>query len=90
MKKFTENINEPGDEDSGTRDLDGTWIPETPQAKLRNRLSPFWTLSEVLSDDDMIAKMLSTEKGIEFIKKLAARCNENKSTILDLINQTEI
>ena len=84
MKKFTESM-----EDSGTRDIDGTWIPETPQAKLRNRLSPFWTLSEVLSNDDMLSKMLSTEKGRELIKSLADRCNENKSVILDLIKQTE-
>lgn len=84
MKKFTESM-----EETGTRDLDGTWIPETPQAKLRNKLSPFWTLSEALSDDDMLSKMLSTEKGRELIKNLADRCNENKSVILDLIKQTE-
>jgi hypothetical protein len=84
MKKFTESM-----EDSGTRDIDGTWIPETPQAKLRNRLSPFWNLSEILSNDDMLSKMLSTEKGREIIKSLSDRCNENKSVILDLIKQTE-
>ena len=87
MRKFTESMDD--DSDSGTRDIDGTWIPETPQAKLRNRLSPFWTLSEVLSDDDMLSKMLSTEKGRELIKNLVDRCNENKSDILDLIKQTE-
>lgn len=87
MKKFTESMDD--DSDSGTRDIDGTWIPETPQAKLRNRLSPFWTLSEVLSNDDMLSKMLSTEKGRELIKNLTDRCNENKSDILDLISQTE-
>lgn len=87
MRKFTESMDD--DSDSGTRDIDGTWITETPQAKLRNRLSPFWTLSEVLSDDDMLSKMLSTEKGRELIKNLVDRCNENKSDILDLIKQTE-
>jgi hypothetical protein len=84
MKKFTESM-----EDSGMRDKDGTWIPETPQAKLRNKLSPFWTLSEILSNDDMISKLLSTEEGRDLIKSLADRCNVNKSIILDLINQTE-
>lgn len=84
MKKFTESI-----EDSGTRDQDGNWISETPQAKLRNRLSPFWTLSEIFSNDDMMSKMLSTEKGREIIKNIVDRCNENKSVILDLIKQTE-
>jgi len=34
--------------ESGKRDMNGEWIPETPQAKLRNRLSLFWTLSEIL------------------------------------------
>lgn len=85
MKKFTESI----EEDSGTRDSGGKWIPETSQAKLRNRLSPFWTLTDILSNDDMLSKMLSTEKGREIIKSLADRCNENKSVILDLIKQTE-
>lgn len=85
MKKFTESM----DEESGMRDQDGNWIPETPQAKLRNKLSPFWTLSEIFSNDDMISKLLSTEEGRELIKSLADRCNVNKSVILDLINQTE-
>ena len=84
MKKFTESM-----EETGTRDLDGTWIPETPQAKLRNRLSPFWTLTDILSNDDMLSKMLSTEKGTQLIKNLVERCIENKSDILDLIKQTE-
>jgi len=75
--------------DSGTKDVNGNWIPETPQAKLRNRLSPFWTLSDILSNEDMISKLLSTEKGTELIKSLVERCNENKSDILDLISQTE-
>ena len=71
------------------RDKDGTWIPETPQAKLRNKLCPFWTLSDILSNDDMLNKMLSSEEGREIIKSLVDRCNVNKSIIIDLINQTE-
>jgi hypothetical protein len=35
MKKFSEN--------TGHRE-NGEWINETPQAKLRNQLGPFWTL----------------------------------------------
>lgn len=77
-------------EDSGTRDIDGNWIPETPQAKLRNRLSPFWTLTEVLSNDERYQKLISSDKGKDIIKSLIERCEENKSVILDLIKQTEI
>ena len=76
-------------EDSGTKDLNGNWIPETPQAKLRNILSPFWILSDVLSDDNILSKMLSTENGRDIIKNLVDKCNENKTVILDLIHQTE-
>ncbi len=39
MKKFTES--------TGHKE-DGVWVDETTQAKLRNKLSPFWTLSELL------------------------------------------
>jgi hypothetical protein len=77
-------------EESGTRDMDGNWTPETPQAKLRNKLTPFWTLTQMLSNDEMYQKMISSDKGKDIIKSLVERCEENKSVILDLINQTEI
>jgi hypothetical protein len=77
-------------EDSGTRDLDGNWIPETPQAKLRNRLSPFWVLTDILGDSDMLQKLLSSDKGKDMINNLIKRCQENKSIILELIKDTEI
>jgi hypothetical protein len=76
-------------EESGTRDMDGSWVPETPQAKLRNRLSPFWTLTEILSNDEMYQKIISSDKGKDIIKSLIERCEENKSVILDLIKETE-
>jgi hypothetical protein len=74
---------------SGTRDKEGNWIPETPQAKIRNKLCPFWTLTDILSNNEMIEKLLESEKGRELIKSLVERCQENKSTILELINETE-
>jgi len=77
------------DFDSGTRDLDGSWIPETPQAKIRNRLSPFWVLSEMVSNEEFLKKLLETDKGREHIKSLADRCEHNKTVILSLINDTE-
>jgi len=76
-------------EDSGHKDVNGNWIPETPQAKLRNKLSPFWVLSTVVSDESTLTSILSTEKGKALIKELTDKCNKNKPIILDLINQTE-
>lgn len=75
-------------ENSGHRDIDGNWVPETPQAKLRNRLSPFWTLTDILSNEETFEKVLTSDGGIELIKLLVKRCQENKTTILNLIDQT--
>ncbi len=76
-------------EDSGTRDINGNWIPETPQAKLRNKLSPFWNLTDVLSNEDMMQKVFSSEKGRKLIQSLVQTCQDNKHIILELIKQTE-
>jgi hypothetical protein len=84
MRKFTESI-----EDTGSRDTDGNWIPETTQAKLRNKLSPFWTLSDILANEDVTSKLISSEAGIKMINELANKCNQNKSDILDLIQKTD-
>jgi len=73
---------------SGTRDKEGNWIPETPQAKIRNKLSPFWILTDILIKED-IEKLLHSKKGKELIKSLVETCQENKSTVLELINETE-
>ena len=43
MKKFSES--------TGHKDLEGNWVNETPQAKLRNQLGPFWTLVDLLSEE---------------------------------------
>ena len=77
-------------QESGTRDIDGNWVPETPQAKLRNKLSPFWTLTDILSNDEMYEKLLSTDSGRDLIKSLIDNCQENKKVILNLIKETEI
>lgn len=84
MKKFTESI-----EETGSRDSSGNWVPETTQAKLRNKLGPFWTLSEILSDDDMFQKLISSNDGVEIVKDLVRICEENKSEIMELISQTQ-
>ncbi len=72
---------------SGTKDENGNWIPETPQAKLRNKLSPFWVLTDMLSltDDDK----LKSKKSKDLLKSLVETCQENKASILELINETE-
>jgi hypothetical protein len=76
-------------EESGTRDINGNWIPETPQAKLRNRLSPFWTLTDIMSSADKFEKILQSDNGLELIQSLVQRCQENKEVILNLIKETE-
>jgi hypothetical protein len=83
MKKFTESV-----EESGSRDPDGNWVPETTQAKLRNKLSPFWTLSDILSNDEHLSKLLSSEKGLNILKDLAKQCESNKEVIIELIKKT--
>jgi len=74
-------------QDSGTRDINGNWVPEPPQDKLRNKLSPFWTLTDILSNEDVLNKVLSNDK--ELIKSLVQTCQDNKAIILELIKQTE-
>ncbi len=77
-------------QESGTKDINGNWVPETPQAKLRNKLSPFWTLTDILSNDEMHEKLLSTDRGRDLIKSLIDTCQENKKVILHLIKETEL
>jgi hypothetical protein len=49
-------------EKSGHRDINGNWVDETPQAKLRNKLRPFWTLSCEESKDLILKLIAETEK----------------------------
>jgi len=74
--------------DSGHRDLDGNWVPETTQAKLRNKLSPFWNLVDMLSNDDILDRLLASDKGRELIKKSVQTCRDNQSIVLELIDET--
>lgn len=83
MKKFTENIN---NEVTGSRDVNGNWVNETPQAKLRNQLGPFWTLSSIIIDHP---EFLQTEEGLEMVKGLAKQCEDAKDVIRNLIKETE-
>ncbi len=80
MKKFSES--------TGHRDQEGNWISETPQAKLRNQLGPFWTLIDILSED-RLEKLLNDPKGLEIIKDCLKQCKESQQRILDLIKETE-
>ncbi len=80
MKKFSES--------SGHRDVDGNWVDETPQAKLRNSLGPFWALSEIISGD-RLDKMLEKDM-LDMLIKLAKTCEGSKDRILELIRETEI
>jgi hypothetical protein len=71
---------------TGHKDIDGNWVEETPQAKLRNQLGPFWTLIDILSSD-RLDKTLSNDE--DLVKRLVNQCNENRRTIIELIKQTE-
>ena len=74
-------------EKSGHRDIDGNWIDETPAAKLRNSLSPFWTLSTIISDEEMREKLLKTDEGQKLLIDIAQRCEQLKGKILSLIEE---
>ncbi len=71
---------------SGHRDINGNWIEESPQAKLRNKLTPFWTLSEILATERYDK---SNDELIKLIQDIAKRCEECKDEIMNLISQTE-
>jgi len=74
------------EERSGHRDINGNWIDETPQAKLRNKLTPFWTLSSIISEDKYDK---SDPDLIAIIDRLAKQCEESKDLIMRLISETE-
>ena len=80
MKKFSES--------TGHKDVDGNWVNETPQAKLRNKLSPFWTLVDLMSDE-RLEKILNHPDGLEMIKKCLEQCKLGRAEILELIKETE-
>ncbi len=70
---------------TGSKDINGNWVDETPQAKLRNMLGTFWTLSEIINDNPEI---LTDKEGLELIKQLAKTCEDHKDIISNLINET--
>lgn len=78
MKKFTESV-----------DDDNDFSIESVQAKLRNKLGPFWTLSEMISNPETFEKLLSTDMGKDLIIRTAKQCELNKDRIKELIKITE-
>jgi len=80
MRKFTESIKNEDDNDFSI---------ESAQAKLRNKLGPFWTLSEMISNSDTFEKLLSSESGKELLIKTAQECELNKERVKELIKITE-
>jgi hypothetical protein len=81
---FMDNLKE----ETGHFDSNNNWIKESVQAKLRNKLTPFWTLSSIISDDRR--DILSNEELKEFLIKLSDRCESLKVEITELINESEI
>jgi hypothetical protein len=57
------------------------------QAEIRNKLTPFWTLTELMADEETWSKMNNHFDGKNIIENLVRQCNHNKSIILELINQ---
>lgn len=80
MKKFSEN--------TGHTDQDGNWVNESPQAKLRNQLGPFWTIVDLLSEE-RLDKILQHPNGLKMIEDCIKQCKNNQQKILDLIKETE-
>ena len=80
MKKFSES--------TGHMDFDGKWVNETPQAKLRNALGSFWSLSEIIAGERL--EILKNKDMLDVLIRLAKTCEENKDSILELIKETEI
>jgi len=76
-------------EKSGHRDIDGNWIDETPTTKLRNSLQSFWTLSTILSDDELRDKFLKTDDGIKVILEIVQNCEKSKERIIQLLIELE-
>ena len=73
-------------EKSGHRDINGNWVDETPQAKLRNKLTPFWTLSSIIAEEGYDK---TNPDIIDMITRLSKACEESKDLILKLISDTE-
>lgn len=57
------------------------------QAEIRNKLTPFWTLTELMADEETWSKMNIHFDGKTIIENLVRQCNYNKRIILELINQ---
>ena len=74
-------------EKTGNLDADGIWVDETTSAKLRNALSPFWTLSTILSNLETREKLLKTDDGKKLILDITQKCEESKNKILSLIDE---
>jgi hypothetical protein len=81
---------------TGHKDIDGNWVEENPQAKLRNQLGPFWTLIDILSSDrldktlsnDILEKIESGIINLEF-SKITDEEVEQLSNKLDSMSDDE-
>ena len=68
---------------------DNDFSIESAQAKLRNKLGPFWTLSELVSNVENFEKLISSSEGKKILIDCAKQCESNKKRIKELIKITE-
>ena len=73
-------------EKTGHIDINGNWVDETPQAKIRNKLTPFWTLSSIISEEKYDK---NKPEIVNIIERLSNTCESLKDEILQLIAETE-
>ena len=64
---------------------DNDFSIESPQAKLRNQLTPFWTLSSIMADPARYEKFINSS----YFKIIVETCEKNKERIKELIDITE-
>lgn len=60
---------------------------ESLTAKLRNKLGPFWSLSELIQNKENFDKVISSDPGI--VENICKQCELNKSLIIEIIEAIE-
>jgi hypothetical protein len=70
--------------ESGTKDLNGNFIPESDTAILRNHLSPFWTLVDLCELEKNPDKDIT-----ELLERLIQTCKKSQVKVIQCIERLE-